>query len=144
MLVTDKANEEGSIPACAGEPRHHWCESWRQTVYPRVCGGAMKCLTYLKGRGGLSPRVRGSRAGESEGVNGCRSIPACAGEPCPTLGTARCRWVYPRVCGGAWVDFGRKVLVPGLSPRVRGSHVDRVQVFAWVGSIPACAGEPNE
>ena len=30
----------------------------------------------------------------------------------------------------------------GLSPRVRGNHVDRLGMILGVGSIPACTGKP--
>ncbi len=90
----------GSIPACAGEPRICGFPRRMFRVYPRVCGGTGRWPYSERQEGGLSPRVRGNRfhhPGHS-GIQG--SIPACAGEPEPTLpirvGTA----VYPRVCGG--------------------------------------------
>ena len=75
---------EGSIPACAGEPMSDY-EVRRLTVYPRVCGGtgrqvqirlvtfigsipacagepmAAASVTIKTGGSGLSPRVRGNR-----------------------------------------------------------------------------------
>ena len=52
-------------------------------------------------------------------------------------------WVYPRVCGGT--DgvriFGKEY--EGLSPRVRGNLIVMVHLHQFIGSIPACAGEPN-
>ena len=52
--------------------------------------------------------------------------------------------VYPRVCGGTeyiWADVrdGK-----GLSPRVRGNHRPRLTPSNAHGSIPACAGEPQD
>ena len=91
---------------------------------------------------GLSPRVRGSRDRGRERFGESGSIPACAGEPltCSTV-----RWairVYPRVCGGAEALALQDYQVEGLSPRVRGSRVERLPRGRVFGSIPACAGEP--
>ena len=92
---------------------------------------------------GLSPRVRGNRAGfGSRRISG-RSIPACAGEPLVPPLYPPPRRVYPRVCGGT---AGRLVTVPvdeGLSPRVRGNRWKRKLAEGRNGSIPACAGEPG-
>ena len=32
---------EGSIPACAGEPKPLGWDDWREGVYPRLCGGTV-------------------------------------------------------------------------------------------------------
>ena len=116
---------QGSIPACAGEPRvRPVLQLERQWVYPRVCGGTS------------TVHIEAS----------ARSIPACAGEPFRRCGSGgglspRVRGnlqrtyqspeqeVYPRVCGGTSQIASRY----GLSPRVRGKP----------RSIPACAGEPE-
>ena len=50
--------------------------------------------------------------------------------------------VYPRVCGGALEPLGDLEYRRGLSPRVRGSHLDGELHLLGPGSIPACAGEP--
>ena len=74
-------DQEGSIPARAGEPCSRPPSSpWRR-VYPRACGGtpgASACPALCQG---LSPRVRGNPAGEGEGQLWHGSIPARAGEP---------------------------------------------------------------
>ena len=112
----------GSIPACAGEPR------WLEVKASRS--------------GGLSPRVRGSPNlvqgfGQRDG-----SIPACAGEPTPVLPRHPRGRVYPRVCGGADIMTPVVLVEGGLSPRVRGSHLQLGGRRGNRGSIPACAGEP--
>ena len=50
-------------------------------VYPRVCGGTWALQPEPPPFEGLSPRVRGNRAGETGWTVGHGSIPACAGEP---------------------------------------------------------------
>ena len=75
----------GSIPACAGEPLIPLCDQVRHRVYPRVCGGTPIQVTMMRDITGLSPRVRGNRANRQIRIQRRRSIPACAGEPVPTL-----------------------------------------------------------
>ncbi len=89
-----------SIPACAGEPRCSFVRPATTPVYPRVCGGT--CPVSINGLEdfGLSPRVRGNPNWTRWNRCGQRSIPACAGEPCPTVWEPEICAVYPRVCGG--------------------------------------------
>ena len=109
----------GSIPACAGEPVEH---------HPSLLG--------------LSPRVRGNQLNDITIRPQRRSIPACAGEPLPSPERCtRCR-VYPRVCGGTTTTGIRPALNVGLSPRVRGNRELGESSLATSRSIPACAGEP--
>ena len=51
--------------------------------------------------------------------------------------------VYPRVCGGTHSPTHSIVLTLGLSPRVRGNPSRSVGHPQMLGSIPACAGEPD-
>ena len=51
--------------------------------------------------------------------------------------------VYPRVCGGTTPRKDDITVASGLSPRVRGNRVDSLGPYAGLGSIPACAGEPE-
>ena len=132
-----------SIPACAGEPADGVCLLPRRHVYPRVCGGTRTVARSQSGHCGLSPRVRGNRAGVLLQTGQRGSIPACAGEPrgCPPI-----RWpiaVYPRVCGGTAIRLPRAPPLAGLSPRVRGNRHLMSRPGAWERSIPACAGEPT-
>ena len=69
-------SDSRSIPAPAGEPRHRLIR-----VYPRACGGTADGRRPTAYRGGLSPRLRGNRAGEAVEVLIRGSIPAPAGEP---------------------------------------------------------------
>ena len=71
-----------------------------------------------------------------------RSIPACAGEPGIYPPTRASTEVYPRVCGGTEYSIGKVAIATGLSPRVRGNLQQQVLGEHWLGSIPACAGEP--
>ena len=154
---------EGSIPACAGEPLSLHSRAVGDPVYPRVCGGTWSWPGCWWSSAGLSPRVRGNRCGQGRrpgplrSIPACagnrhrpapaperaRSIPACAGEPYSPGGTS-CTWrVYPRVCGGTISSKGGFKFVRGLSPRVRGNPVGQKQLDRVGRSIPACAGEPR-
>ena len=133
---------DGSIPACAGEPRYRWSCGGNWKVYPRVCGGTRLAISRTSVCRGLSPRVRGNLAGATaESVVG-GSIPACAGEPDSPPTHRHTAGVYPRVCGGtvaAVIGFRPS---GGLSPRVRGNPARHRGGQSHPGSIPACAGEP--
>ena len=141
LRVADRAID-GSIPACAGEPRGHRSGSPRHGVYPRVCGGTSKSTRETRSPRGLSPRVRGNLTASLSPVPEDRSIPACAGEPRPPSGRPRCPRVYPRVCGGTTEQPKLNGTNRGLSPRVRGNPRRVAGVPGPPGSIPACAGEP--
>ena len=137
------SSQQGSIPACAGEPHPTAPSPRASTVYPRVCGGTSSSAMALRRPGGLSPRVRGNPLpGHGKG-RGDRSIPACAGEP------AHRRWrcagpgVYPRVCGGTGMGSSGILSSGGLSPRVRGNPTRLMVAGTSARSIPACAGEPG-
>ena len=52
--------------------------------------------------------------------------------------------VYPRVCGGTRRTVRATFTEHGLSPRVRGNHLLHRPGPFPPGSIPACAGEPQQ
>ena len=135
--------EEGSIPACAGEPQRSRRNGAKKWVYPRVCGGTDDLGEELKILPGLSPRVRGNQVLVWHFRSPPRSIPACAGEPMPPTPYLSWEPVYPRVCGGTRRAISCRMRSAGLSPRVRGNRVAITPKAAMAGSIPACAGEPD-
>ena len=132
-----------SIPACAGEPRCPGESVWRQTVYPRVCGGTTVTLTESVFSAGLSPRVRGNPIMIITAVAFIGSIPACAGEPLDESDEDDPYRVYPRVCGGTVRNAAGNTVSAGLSPRVRGNQFALFLCPFLLRSIPACAGEPG-
>ena len=101
--------QNGSIPACAGEPILILVSPRQPPVYPRVCGGtdgtsgatrlrvglsprvrgAHNPAVVTGGVCGLSPRVRGNRIPVDAGTSTTGSIPACAGEPVAVVETQR-------------------------------------------------------
>ena len=133
----------GSIPACAGEPGSGLWRAPHSRVYPRVCGGTGPSTIPMRRFRGLSPRVRGNPRTASPTATRRGSIPACAGEPVPSLTWRPKERVYPRVCGGTKPVQSQDRRRKGLSPRVRGNLTTLLPHQARWGSIPACAGEPG-
>ena len=80
-MLTINPVDEGSIPACAGEPIGQRVALPAAAVYPRVCGGTNAELAFRQYAVGLSPRVRGNPSVARASSLWARSIPACAGEP---------------------------------------------------------------
>ena len=109
-----------------------------------MCGGTLGVAMLAAGADGLSPRVRGNRRGARPDPDGPGSIPACAGEPSHPGRPAAPSRVYPRVCGGTVWQVADRVLDGGLSPRVRGNRLEPHALGQALGSIPACAGEPQQ
>ena len=91
---------------------------------------------------GLSPRVWGSHPIVRICGNRHGSIPTCVGQP----RRARRKWseleVYPHVCGAARSVNVHGSKIPGLSPRVWGSHVLPSVKSGRPWSIPTCVGQP--
>ena len=133
----------GSIPASAGEPRGSGVARKAARVYPRECGGTRAMTPRIPAGRGLSPRVRGNLIPPSPPSSLPRSIPASAGEPRPPANRRRRARVYPRECGGTRLQRSASAAAPGLSPRVRGNRTVRHGGIAFLGSIPASAGEPH-
>ncbi len=129
-----------SIPACAGLTGRSGGPGRATPVHPRVRGAHQRHPRGEPGRGGPSPRARGSLSGLSHARGWSRSIPACAGLTGQGFWVSRSCSVHPRVRGA----HRGSLLLPqpgtGPSPRARGSPHD---AFAWRiphRSIPACAG----
>ena len=132
-----------SIPACAGEPVPTPPPVVAARVYPRVCGGTDYLRQTPAPVKGLSPRVRGNLALSVRKGKASGSIPACAGEPHNHYSKYTQLPVYPRVCGGTAPAYSAMASGRGLSPRVRGNLDGAEDDPGLLGSIPACAGEPD-
>ena len=132
-----------SIPTCAGQPARDCFRLCRRTVYPHVCGAAIRTETHNICEAGLSPRVRGSHVGGMRVSAEDGSIPTCAGQPLVAAVIITQARVYPHVCGAA-IDH-TFYLYPfyGLSPRVRGSLNNILNNDIGYRSIPTCAGQPR-
>ena len=134
--------QNGTIPACAGEPS---CTPQSASVirdYPRVRGGTRFRSSLPPRVQGLSPRARGNHTCFTHMPCFARTIPACAGEPSPKSPSHKDLWDYPRVRGGTRLFRCRDSHFLGLSPRARGNPKSQRKATESRGTIPACAGEP--
>ncbi len=135
---------KGSIPACAGQPDAFALVGHLSGVDPRVRGAAPPSWRPRARQSGRSPRARGSRPVAWLRRAALGSIPACAGQPLWCARRARDSRVDPRVRGAAPDVEPIRSASRGRSPRARGSRrAGRVR-DAGRGSIPACAGQPDE
>ena len=92
---------------------------------------------------GLSPPARGNLAEVDILVFCVGSIPACAGEPAGICFCSISLRVYPRLRGGTQQSLQLLGGSVGLSPPARGNPTALANSRCLVGSIPACAGEPQ-
>ena len=108
--------------------------------HPRGCGAHAADQRYMIHLLGSSPRVRGSQREypRQSAVRGI--IPAGAGLTCMALCVRRLQWDHPRGCGAHCWKKGRKEVIVGSSPRVRGSLPHCPSFIGIAGIIPAGAG----
>ena len=95
-----EVDQQGSIPANAGEPPRRQSHRPRPGVYPRERGGTAMAYLASQVDEGLSPRTRGNHPYAAACNTLLRSIPANAGEPGGALAGGRRSRVYPRERGG--------------------------------------------
>ena len=128
------------IPACAGNGSARSLSMGVPTVHPRVCGErSVGCSARMKSAGS-SPRVRGTVSFQVSIDEALRFIPACAGNGGGPSGAAERGSVHPRVCGERHARTTGANLMPGSSPRVRGTAYVANDGRYWRRFIPACAG----
>ena len=155
----------GFIPACAGNSSASSINNGDLTVHPRVCGeldsltlashrsprfipacaGNSASSTARRRRGsGSSPRVRGTHQQPIVRFRLRRFIPACAGnsQRLRLRAHAPDRFI-PACAGNSPKSAAYKLVVPGSSPRVRGTR-DLCEINMKVARfIPACAGNSH-
>ena len=130
----------GIIPACAGNTDHRTDRYRRAGDHPRVCGEHPSASLNEVRPSGSSPRVRGTLEIHCVGKRLRGIIPACAGNTLrPKLSGDTIR-DHPRVCGEHQFTYKSMVVIPGSSPRVRGTQAFAGQSPLQGGIIPACAG----
>ena len=137
-----RVRQDGSIPACAGEPTRCGGHRSDERVYPRLRGGTPITSAGVTSVGGLSPLARGNHPAALTPAAARGSIPACAGEPVWSYEIKRGTKVYPRLRGGTNIEAKAARESPGLSPLARGNPDHLGGRDQRRGSIPACAGEP--
>ena len=109
------------IPAPAGNSNKARFSVSRETVHPRACGEQLHDDVTTEVTAGSSPRLRGT-GGDVRSVNqDVRFIPAPAGNSMTLhLANSACS-VHPRACGEQFLPRPNRPLIPGSSPRLRGT-----------------------
>ncbi len=113
------------IPAPAGNIRARCCPKAAAPVHPRACGEHSTAWRLAAPLGGSSPRLRGTCEGDRVVKRDERFIPAPAGN---IVALARAVYgvaVHPRACGEHASRVGGGDLLPGSSPRLRGTYPER-------------------
>ena len=132
-----------SIPALTGKPNRTRNIPARRWVYPRAYGETLHLRLHLFAQRGLSPRLRGNRAGGGAVGAGDGSIPALTGKPIAYKFPTPSSGVYPRAYGETSRCCGIRSPPCGLSPRLRGNPVHGPRMTRRFGSIPALTGKPR-
>ena len=139
-LVVAAPGRSRFIPACAGNRPHHAPPDPAAPVHPRVCGEQGSVVGKFAVAAGSSPRVRGTGPQFAHRVRIDRFIPACAGNRQSANRPRAPMTVHPRVCGEQGGPTDAAPLLPGSSPRVRGTADVLAEQLEHVRFIPACAG----
>ena len=128
------------IPAQAGNtrPPHRATES--VPVHPRAGGEHWSPSRPLPPTTGSSPRWRGTRCPGLKELNGCRFIPAQAGNTIREFAWSYEPTVHPRAGGEHPTTIGPDLVNYGSSPRRRGTPVVVELVQQRGRFIPALAG----
>ena len=139
-LACSIAARVGIIPAYAGNT----CNGSRRLPsmrdHPRVCGEHWMPLAANCAVVGSSPRMRGTRIGDSVDEASDGIIPAYAGNTLLRISYLATIWDHPRVCGEHLKAAAKTETSKGSSPRMRGTQ----RRWRWsayrAGIIPAYAG----
>jgi len=110
-----------SIPACAGNTISSQREQTMRSVHPRVRGEHTPRKADMGVPSGPSPRARGTQGVLQPGVEGDRSIPACA--------------------GNTWASFSTPAAPSGPSPRARGTRCGPHSTHRSTAVHPRVRGE---
>ena len=128
------------IPAHAGNTARESTRHDFHGDHPRACGEHW--FRGLPGSiaGGSSPRMRGTRYYNRDGVMQSGIIPAHAGNTCHMVSSSVSAWDHPRACGEHMTGFAQGLNNGGSSPRMRGTPVMQFRIDFSEGIIPAHAG----
>ena len=140
VLVLDHAGNVRFIPAQAGNTGG-W--RWRLSpgsVHPRAGGEHREARAKLRAATGSSPRRRGTQQIAGGIRNGCRFIPAQAGNTLSGSDRAIVATVHPRAGGEHTNSEPWEAVVVGSSPRRRGTLIVHHHGNIMTRFIPAQAG----
>ena len=128
------------IPAHAGNT---WFANLTKTLlqdHPRACGEHDCSLPWFRLPVGSSPRMRGTPKNKDGEFEHSGIIPAHAGNTACFGGEGDGVRDHPRACGEHPLEGGPVYVLPGSSPRMRGTPFQREVGWDAYGIIPAHAG----
>ena len=128
------------IPAGAGNTIGAGLLAIVSAVHPRGRGEHAVCQCVLQGYYGSSPRARGTPNGHLSMCTPGRFIPAGAGNTRRRSRYCRHAPVHPRGRGEHDMNGTNRLLLPGSSPRARGTPARRQRPSDAPRFIPAGAG----
>ena len=121
MISSDFLTYHGIIPAYAGNTAAALMPPVTAGDHPRVCGEHNLIKSFVDGKTGSSPRMRGTRKRRPGTPRPAGIIPAYAGNT-RILPICRARpWDHPRVCGEHSGTKAYTSASTGSSPRMRGT-----------------------
>ena len=128
------------IPAHAGNTSATTARRIWSAVHPRACGEHLRAAIRAGITSGSSPRMRGTRHGESVQWTPQRFIPAHAGNTGSAIRARSRVAVHPRACGEhTWPQRAHETM-DGSSPRMRGTRPSKRGGLPRERFIPAHAG----
>ena len=130
----------GIIPAYAGNTPHSMWKLLLPRDHPRVCGEHWQINRKQPQLTGSSPRMRGTLLGSIRALAFGGIIPAYAGNTAERYLEIAVRRDHPRVCGEHICPCPSAVIMPGSSPRMRGTRIGILIMYETFGIIPAYAG----
>ena len=128
------------IPAPAGNTVGLFFAAFFNPVHPRACGEHCNLRLYFWRTYGSSPRLRGTLQFAPLLLVGIRFIPAPAGNTYFASQGHFHATVHPRACGEHSAGIRTRQVIPGSSPRLRGTQHSRPGQEAIRRFIPAPAG----
>ena len=140
LILTQNNREPRFIPAHAGNTLFVHGYSVKQSVHPRACGEHSILTNNMEHIVGSSPRMRGTRRGDSLKQILSRFIPAPAGNTQGDTLFLLCEAVHPRACGEHFPLAKHSTGIFGSSPRMRGTHCHCHHKQMGNRFIPAHAG----
>ena len=130
----------GIIPAHAGLTEYFAFSRRRHGDHPRACGAHASSRYSRLTRQGSSPRMRGSRSAFGVACAAGGIIPAHAGLTLVEGINFSDSWDHPRACGAHQRHCCNACVLPGSSPRMRGSQTHNIDGHFGARIIPAHAG----
>ena len=123
MRFPSRSARCGIIPAYAGNTMGFDSVACQEQDHPRVCGEHSAASCICSSSSGSSPRMRGTRRNAVRSSDSTGIIPAYAGNTCGIVHMANDTRDHPRVCGEHCLIVAVSHVIPGSSPRMRGTPI---------------------